>query len=100
MKLAIIFIYCFVFAIVFLICAMMWHAQMPDVYFVCRGKGFIADFVPPFVQPNETGDFYIKPPHVVYTLWAVYAACALLIPGVCSWLIVRVDHCALRKSWM
>jgi hypothetical protein len=100
MKLTVIFIYCFVFSVVFLVCAILWHAQMPDVYFVSHGKGVIADFVPPFVQPNGSGDFYIKPPHVVYTIWVVYAGCALLIPAVCSWLIVRLYERALRKAWM
>lgn len=99
MKLTIVFIYSFLFSIAFLICALMWHAQMSDVYFVCHGKGVIADFVPPFVQPNGSGDFYIKPARVVYIIWIVYAACAVLIPAICSWLAVRLYDRALKKSW-
>jgi len=99
MKLTILFIYGFLFSIVFLLSAVLWHAQMQDVYFVCHGKGVIADFVPPFVQSNGS-DFYIKPARVVYVIWMVYLGCTLLIPAVCSWLLVRMHQRALQRTWM
>ncbi|HWF18665.1 MAG TPA: hypothetical protein VG754_05330 [Verrucomicrobiae bacterium] len=100
MKLTIFFIYGFLFSVVFLISALLWHAQMQDVYFVCHQKGVIADFVPPFVQPGESGGFYIKPPHVVYVIWIVYLGCTVAIPAVCSWLILRMHRRALKKAWL
>jgi hypothetical protein len=100
MKLTIFLIYVFLFSVVFLISALLWHMQMQNVYFVCHGKGVIADFVPPFVQPNGSGDFYLKPPHVVYVIWLVYLGATVLIPAVCSWLILRMHQRALKKAWM
>ena len=100
MKLTILFIYGFVFAVSFFLLALLWHAQMSDVYFVCKDRGPIADFVPPFVHENAAGNFFIKPPRVVYTIWGVYAGAALLIPAVISWLLVRMYEHALKKSWM
>ena len=99
MKLTIIFIYAILFAITFLLFALLWHTQMPGVYFVCRDKGFVTDFLPPFVNGSGSGDFFIKPAHVIYTIWAVYFGAAVLIPGVCSWLLLRIYDRALRKSW-
>ena len=66
--------------------------------FVCREKGFLTDFVPPFVHPGASGDFFVKPPHVVYTIWAVYVAALVLIPGVISWLLVRMHQRALNRG--
>lgn len=100
MKRTIIFIYAGLFPIVFLIAAVLWHAQMQHVYFVCHGKGVIADFVPPFVQSDGSGDFYLKPARVVYVIWMIYLGCTLLIPAVCSWLLVRMHQRALKKAWM
>lgn len=100
MKLTIIVIYGALFSFFFVIFALFWHAQMADVYFVCRSKGVIADFVPPFVQSGDSGDIYLKPPHVVYTIWLVYAGCAAIIPAVFSWLLVRIYQRAQKKAWM
>ena len=100
MKLTIFFIYAALFSVVFLLSAVLWHMQMQDVYFVCHGKGVIADFLPPFVQANGSGDFYIKPARVVYIIWLIYLGCTLLIPAICSWLLVRLHQHALKRAWM
>jgi hypothetical protein len=100
MKLTYIFIYGFAFAVAFLIFALVWHWQMSDVYFVSRDKGVITDFFPPFVHDGASGDFFIKPPRVIYTIWAVYLAAVLIIPAVCAWLLVRLHQRALNKAWM
>lgn len=100
MKLAIILVYGALFSFFFVISALLWHAQMADVYFVCRSKGVIEDFVPPFVQSVDHGDIYLKPPRVVYTIWVVYAGCAVIIPAVFSWLLVRLYERAQKKAWM
>jgi|SRR6185437_12262512 len=99
MKLAIIYIYGFLFSVVFLISALLWHAQMQEVYFVSHGKGVVADFLPPFVQSGASGDFFIQPPRVVYVIWFVYLACTVVIPGVGAWLIVRLHQHSLNKAW-
>lgn len=100
MKLAILYIYGFLFCIVFLISSLLWHAQMQEVYFISRGKGVVADFLPPFVTPGQSGDFFIQPPHVVYIIWCVYLGCTLLVPAVGSWLLVRLHQHSLKKAWM
>src|SRR6185312_6008623 len=64
MKLTVIFIYCSLLAVCFFIFALVWHAQMSNVYFVSSSRGPISDFVPPFVR--ESGDFFIKLACVVY----------------------------------
>ena len=99
MKLTILLIYGVLFSIAFLIFALIWHAQMPDVYFVSRDRGFISDFFPPFVTEGGSG-FFTKPRRVIYTIWAVYFGAVVLIPGVGSWLLVRIYERALKKSWM
>ncbi len=88
------------FAVLFLIFALVWHWQMSDVYFVSHEKGVIADFVPPFVHEGVSGDFFIKPRRVIYTIWAVYFGAVLVIPAVCAWLLVRLHQKELNKAWM
>lgn len=100
MKLTMFFIYTFLLAITFVLLAIIWHWQMSDVYFVSHGKGMITDFVPPFVRPGESGDFYIKPRRVVYVIWGVYIGCIVVIPAVGAWLLARMHQHALNKSWM
>ena len=100
MKLTMFLVYSFLLCLTFLISALMWHWQMSDVYFVSPGKGLISDFLPPFVRPGESGDFYIKPRRAVYVIWAVYVSCIAVIPAVCSWLVARLHQRALRKAWM
>ena len=99
MKLTIAFIYGILFCLSFLFFASLWHFQMPDVYFVCRDKGFITDFVPPIVSTGNSSEFFIKPPHVIYTIWGVYFGLAVVIPAVASWLLIRFYDHQLRKSW-
>jgi hypothetical protein len=99
MKLTILLIYGVLFSLSFLFFAVLWHLQMPDVYFVCRDKGFVTDFLPPFVTEGASGEFFIKPPHVIYVIWGVYIGLAVVIPAICSWLLVRIYDHALRKSW-
>jgi len=100
MKLVAVFIYVFLFAVCFLVLALIWHWRMPGVYFMNRDAGPIADFLPPFVHPDASGEFFIRPKEVVYTIWAVFLGCALVIPGVCSWLLMRMYERALKKAWM
>ena len=100
MKLTVILIYGFLFAVSYFIFAAFWHWQMQGAYFVSRERGFLTDFVPPFVRDGVSGDFFVKPQRVVYTIWAVYAAAVVLIPGVISWLLVRMHDRALNKAWM
>lgn len=100
MKLTMLFIYSFLLCVTFLIFALIWHWQMSDVYFVSREKGLITDFVPPFIGSRESGDFYLKPRRTVYVIWSVYAACVVLIPGICSWSLARLHQRALKKVWM
>jgi hypothetical protein len=100
MKLTIFFIYGFLFCLTFVIFAFIWHWQMAEVYFVSHQKGLITDFLPPFVQTGNSGDFYIKPRRVVYVIWTVYTACVVLIPAVCAWLLARMHQRALKQAWM
>jgi hypothetical protein len=100
MKLTVVYIFGFLFCVTFFISALVWHWQMSDVYFVSHAKGPIADFVPPFVLPGDNGDYYIKPRRVVYVIWGIYAGCSVMIPAVCSWLLMRMHQRALNKSWM
>jgi hypothetical protein len=100
MKLTIFLIYGILFSIAFLLFATIWHFQMQDVYFVCRDKGLVSDFLPPFVSEGTTGEFFIKPPHVIYTIWTVYMALVVLVPGVAAWLLTKLYDRALKKSWM
>jgi len=99
MKLTVLLIYGFLFFICFLISALIWHAQMANVYFVSQERGLIADFVPPFVHMGAEGEFYIRQPHVIYAVWAVYFGCVVLIPGICSWVILRFREHALNRAW-
>ena len=100
MKLAFILIYGFLFAVAFLVLALLWHWQMSEVYFVCRSKGLISDFVPPFVPQGANDAFFIKPPRVVYTIWSIYVAVLLLVPAAVSWSLVRLHQRELKKAWM
>jgi hypothetical protein len=100
MKLAFILIYGFLFAVSFFILAVLWHWQMSEVYFVCRSKGVISDFVPPFVPAGATDAFFIKPPHVVYTIWCVYVGVLLVVPATSTWLVMRWHQQELKKAWM
>lgn len=100
MKLAFICIYGFLFAVMFLILALLWHWQMSEIYFVNHSKGLITDFVPPFVPAGASDAFFIKPPRVVYAIWCVYVGVLVLVPAVISWLLVRLHQRELKKAWM
>lgn len=100
MKKTFMLIYVVLFTVLFLFCAMIWHWQMAGTYFVSQQNGIIVDFLPPFVHRGLAGDIYLKPQSTVYTIWAVYAAAAVLLPGVSAWLLVRLHQRALKKSWM
>jgi hypothetical protein len=100
MKLMIFAIYGFLLAVALLLLALVWHAQMPGVYFVCPNRGVISDFLPPFVDPGVNGCFFMRPPSVVYLMWGVYIAVGVIVPGFGAWLINRLHQRALKKSWM
>ena len=98
MKLTIAVLYLFFFTIFFLILSAIWHWRMAGAYFVSHDRGYIADFLPPFVRGE--GDFYMKPAATVYAIWAVFMVVILLLPAVGSWLVLRLHQTALKKSWM
>jgi hypothetical protein len=82
-----------------LVLAMLWHCQMAGNYFMSKERGIILDFLPPFAHAGVDGDFYIKPPYVVYTIWSIYLMIALLLPAVCAWLFVRLYERDLKRAW-
>lgn len=98
MKLTIFFIYGFLVAVTFLIFALLWHGQMANVYFV-SDRGVIGDFLPPFLRVGD-GNVFLKPVHVVYTIWAVYIGLVLLIPAVATWLLLRLRQREINRAWM
>jgi hypothetical protein len=83
-----------------LLSAMLWHWQMAGSYFVCQEHGIILDFLPPFIHPGVSGDVYLQPRHVVYTIWSVYLAVAVVVPALCAWLFARLYERDLKKEWM
>jgi hypothetical protein len=99
MKLRIILLYGVLLLVSFLVLAMLWHWQMAGSYFVCQEHGIILDFLPPFAHTGVSGDVYLKPPHVVYTLWSVYLAAIIILPATCLWLGARLYKRDLEKAW-
>src|SRR3954453_9954384 len=99
MKLRITLLYGVLLVVSFLLWAMLWHWQMAGSYFVCQEHGIILDFLPPFAHAGMSGDVYLKPPHVVYTIWSVYLVMVLVLPAGCAWLVTRLYEVELRKAW-
>ena len=99
MKLRLILLYGVLLMISFLFLAMLWHWQMAGSYFVSQQHGFILDFLPPFIRPGVSGDFYIKPAYVVYTVWGVYAGLVLVVPAIGAWLCTRLYERDLKAAW-
>ena len=99
MKKTFILIYLAGFAVLFLICAVIWHWQMAGSYFVCQQNGVIMDFIPPFIHPGMSGNIYLKPQRVVYAIWSIYAGATVLLPGVAAWLMIRLHDRELKNSW-
>ena len=99
MKPRMIFLYGILLLPVCVLCAMVWHWQMAGTYFISKHAGIILDAMPPFIHPGEEGDLYIKPVHVIYTIWSLYAAAAVIIPGVLTWLAFRWHDRDLKNSW-
>jgi hypothetical protein len=99
MKARMITLYAVLLVIGFLLLAMIWHWQMAGTYFISRDRGIILDFVPPFARPGTSGDFYLKPQRVVYTIWCVYVAAGLILPAIGAWFFVRLYQKDLETSW-
>ena len=98
-KVRIILLYGILLLVSFLFSAMLWHWQMAGSYFVSRDHGIILDFLPPFAHAGVDGDVYLKPAHVVYTIWSVYLALVLILPAAGVWLGVRLYERDLEKAW-
>jgi len=78
--------------------AAIWHWRMAGHYFLSPDRGYVTDFFPPFVRGE--GDLYVEPAATIYTIWAVFAGIAVVLPAVVSWLVLRAHQMALRKAWM
>jgi hypothetical protein len=100
MKPRILLLYAAFFAVTFLIGSLIWHWQMCGDYFNCADNGLILDFIPPFIHPGTSGDFFIKPQGVVYGIWAVYLAAILTLPAFGTWAFVRLYQRDLHRAWM
>src|SRR4051812_42829803 len=99
MKSRVILIYGVLFVVLVLVLAMLWHWQMAGIYFMSRERGIILDFLPPFARAGVEGDFYIKPPYVVYTIWSIYLMIGLLLPAAGAWLFDRLYERDLKRVW-
>ena len=97
MKLTIAFIYGVLFSISFLICASVWHWQMEENFFVSQ-KGLLRDFLPPFIRSGQSGNFFIRPTHVIYSVWCIYLAIMVLVPAGVTWLVVRLHRRAVESA--
>ena len=97
MKVTIAVPYLFFLTVTLLLLAALLHWKMAGSYFVATERGFIADFIPPFVRGD--GDFYMKPESTVYAIWAVFAMVTLVLPILASWAVLSYRTAALRKAW-
>ena len=79
MKARMITLYAIFLVVGFLLLAMVWHWQMAGTFFISRDRGIILDFVPPFARAGTSGDVYLKPQRVVYTIWGMYVAAGLIL---------------------
>ena len=100
MKLRMLTLYGLLVLVCTLLCAMIWHAHMAGSAFICHHAGIISDFVPPFAHEGRDGDVLLQPTRVIYTIWAVYAGVALVVPALALWLGGRLYERDLKRSWM
>jgi hypothetical protein len=99
MKARMITLYAIFLVVGFLLLAMVWHWQMAGTYFISRDRGIILDFVPPFARAGTSGDVYLKPQRVVYTIWGMYVTAGLILPALGAWLTIRLYQKELEISW-
>ena len=99
MKARMMTLYAILLVISLLLVAMVWHWQMAGTYFVSRDRGIILDFLPPFARAGASGDFYLKPERVVYSIWGLYLGTGFIVPAIVAWVSVRLYQKELDLSW-
>ncbi len=99
MKPRVLAIYVVLLVVSILFLAILWHWQMAGNYFVSGTRGIILDFLPPFANPGVQGEFFVQPPRVIYTIWAVYMLGLFLLPAGATWALLRLYEKDLGRYW-
>jgi biotin transporter BioY len=99
MKPRLIAVYAGLFVLTFPVIAGIWHLQMAGHYFVSESRGYVLDFIPPFVTIGSEGEYYRQPVRVIYAIWSIYLAVLFVIPALGAWAFSRLYEHDLGRYW-
>jgi hypothetical protein len=85
------------------VAAVLWSCIAPDEFYHCYYDAPLITFVPPFQRPwadpthGRLPDYFLVSPWIVYPIWFVFFAAAIVLPAVAVWLLRRQGK--LRVRW-